>query len=566
MDFTQAIEVANKIYWVGSYLENDPFQCHAYLIENGNESILVDPGSMLGFESLIIKTRAIIALENIKYIILHHQDPDLCACVPAIEKLINRNDLQIVTHSRMTVLIKHYLITSRFYIIDHNDLKLVTNNGLSLDFITTPYCHSPGAFVSYQAENKILFSSDIFGGLEESWAFYATKDYFQQAKEFHASYMPGKDIFNNALRKIEQLDIDLITPQHGSIIQKKYIPQLIEDMKNLDCGLYIEDKYNDELLDVINQLKASKQALIKQEQFLQDVVDGSVDPIMVINIDYSISLMNESAKQLAHPEFIADLKHPKCYEVSHHRNQPCNGKNDPCPLKMVIEQKQAIRVTHNHPLANGESQYVELSAKPLLDDEGNVYAIVESAHDITFHLNNHKQLSEQKEIAEYKANHDHLTGLPTRTLLMDRLYQAVKQAERNSNKVAILFIDLDNFKPINDTLGHQAGDTVLQEIASRFQKILRQVDTIARIGGDEFVIIFNSLKQHQDVIEVVNKLIESIKKPITINIQTAKVTLSIGISIYPDDGLESEVLLQNADRAMYIAKAMGRDRYHFFNQ
>ncbi len=220
MDFTKAIEIANNIYWIGSYIEDDPFQCHAYLIENGNESILIDPGSMLEFESIIAKIRLVTDLQNIKYIILHHQDPDLCASVPAIEKLINRDDLYIVTHSRMTVLIKHYLIRSNFYVIDQQDLKLVTDNGFALQFITTPYCHSPGAFVTYEAKNKILFSSDIFGGFEESWEFYASEDYFKQARDFHASYMPSKDIFNYSLNKIEQLDINLITPQHGSIIKK----------------------------------------------------------------------------------------------------------------------------------------------------------------------------------------------------------------------------------------------------------------------------------------------------------------------------------------------------------
>ena len=573
MDYTQAIEIAPKTYWIGSYLENDPFQCHPYLIENGDESVLIDPGSMLEFESLIAKTRTVTELSNIKYIILHHQDPDLCAAVPEIEKLINRDDLLIVTHSRMTVLIKHYLTTSDYYEVDKNNLQLATKNGLNLKFLTTPYCHSPGAFVSYEPRSKTLFSGDIFGGLEESWEFYATEDYFDQAKAFHASYMPGKDIFNYTLRKIEQLDINLIAPQHGSIIKNKFIPQLIEDMKNLNCGLYIDSKYNDELLDVINQLEASKeelkqkeQALKQKEQFLQNVVNGTADPIMVINCDHTISLVNDAAACLINADFIADKDNPKCYEVSHHNNKPCEGENEPCPLKMVSEQKQTVRVTHNHFLQNGEKQFVELSAKPLLDENGEVYAIIETAHDITMHRRSHEQLSQQMRLADYKASHDDLTGLPTRELFFDRLQQSIKQARRHKNKVAVLFIDLDNFKPINDTMGHQAGDIVLQTIAFRFQKILRQVDTVARIGGDEFVVVFNSLKQQQDIIEVVDKLIHSVKEPMNIDGRKINITTSIGISIYPDDGVETEVLVQHADSAMYKAKALGRDTYHFFNQ
>ena len=267
-NFKDAIEIASSIYWVGMYLENDSFQCHPYFIKNGDESILIDPGSMLEFEETVRKVMSVADIKSIKYIVLHHQDPDLAAAVPAIEKLINRDDLQIVTHSRMSVLIKHYLVTSSYYEIDKHDNKLVTLSGFSLDFFTTPYCHSPGAFVSYEPKSKTLFSGDIFGGIEESWEFYADETYFDKAKQFHQEYMPSKDIFNYALKKIEALDINIIAPQHGSIIKKQYINGLIEDMKDLDCGLYIEDKYNRELLDTIEELQIKEKTIQERDRQL----------------------------------------------------------------------------------------------------------------------------------------------------------------------------------------------------------------------------------------------------------------------------------------------------------
>jgi flavorubredoxin len=265
---SEAIELAPNIYWVGMHLKDDPFQCHPYFIENGNESILIDPGSMLEFDETIRKVKSIADIKSIKYIILHHQDPDLAAAVPEIEKLIDRDDLLIVTHSRMTVLIKHYLVTSKYYEIDKHDNQLITSGGFQLDFYTTPYCHSPGAFVSYEPKSKILFSGDIFGGIEESWDFYADETYFEKAKQFHQEYMPSKDIFNYALGKIENLDITLIAPQHGSIIEKKYISKLIKDMKNLDCGLYIEEKYNRELIDTIKELQEKERTLKERDMLL----------------------------------------------------------------------------------------------------------------------------------------------------------------------------------------------------------------------------------------------------------------------------------------------------------
>ena len=265
LNTSEAILIAPNIYWVGMHLENDPFQCHPYLIKNKNESILIDPGSMIEFEETVRKIKTLMDIQDIKYIILHHQDPDLAAAVPEIEKLINRDDLLIVTHSRMSLLVKHYLIKSSYYEIDKEDHKLITTNGFRLDFLTTPYCHSPGAFVSYEPSSKTLFSGDIFGGIEHSWDFYADETYFLKAKLFHQEYMPSKDIFNYALGKIEKLDIELIAPQHGSIIKKKYINKLIEDMKNLDCGLYIEEKYNRELIDTIKELQQKEVALKERD-------------------------------------------------------------------------------------------------------------------------------------------------------------------------------------------------------------------------------------------------------------------------------------------------------------
>ena len=265
--YEEAIEIAPRIYWVGMYLRGDPFQCHPYLIENEDKSILIDPGSMLEFEETTKKIASITDFKNIKYIILHHQDPDLVAAVPEIEKLIGREDLQIVTHSRMTVLIKHYLVRSSYYEIDKEEYKLRSKE-LELQFLTTPYCHSPGAFVTYEPKTKTLFSGDIFGGIEESWEFYAKEDYFQKAKQFHQEYMPSKDIFNYALNKIDALDIDLIAPQHGSIIQKPFIKPLIEDMKQLDCGLYIDKKYNEELLDIIERLKEQERTIEERNRAL----------------------------------------------------------------------------------------------------------------------------------------------------------------------------------------------------------------------------------------------------------------------------------------------------------
>ena len=295
MDFTKAIEIADKLFWIGMYLENDPFQCHPYFIENGDASILVDPGSMLEFDAVVKKVNEISSMKNVKYIILHHQDPDLAASVPEMEKLIDREDLLVITHSRMIPLVKHYMITSDYYAIDKNDFKLVDGE-LELQFLTTPYCHSPGAFVSYEPKTKTLFSGDIFGGIEESWEFYAKDDYFYKAKQFHAEYMPSKDIFNYALAKIEKLDLNLIAPQHGSIIEKGRISNLISQMKNLECGLYIEEEYHDALINKIDELKRKDIALLESLSHFQILMDTMHEAVIVSNEKQEIIDLNAAAE------------------------------------------------------------------------------------------------------------------------------------------------------------------------------------------------------------------------------------------------------------------------------
>ncbi|MCS7204627.1 MAG: SpoIIE family protein phosphatase [Leptospiraceae bacterium] len=325
LDFTKAIEIAKNTYWIGKYLENDPFQCHPYLIVNNNESILIDPGSMLEIDAIIEKINSVSNIQNIKYIILHHQDPDLAAAVPYLETLIQRDDLVIITHSRMTFLVKHYGIKSQYYRIDHQNFE-IDINGYKLKFYTTPYCHSPGAFMTYDVQTKVLFSSDLFGGLEESWEFYAGDDYFKKIEGFHMAYMPSRDILNYSLRKIENLDIELIAPQHGSIITKDKIKPLIEKMKEMECGLYIEKKYSEDLTSTIlklNQLKKEFEVSLEEIKQLKRSQDGDyylatllIKPLIVnkINSDkFKIDFINIQKKSFLFKNKHNQLGGDLCY-------------------------------------------------------------------------------------------------------------------------------------------------------------------------------------------------------------------------------------------------------------
>jgi diguanylate cyclase (GGDEF)-like protein/PAS domain S-box-containing protein/hemerythrin-like metal-binding protein len=184
-------------------------------------------------------------------------------------------------------------------------------------------------------------------------------------------------------------------------------------------------------------------------------------------------------------------------------------------------------------------------------------------------IGTHADITERKEAElqiNFMAYHDRLTGLPNRSLFFDRLSHAISHARRNNNKVALLFADLDGFKPVNDLLGHDAGDIVLKVVAARLLACVRAIDTVARIGGDEFVVILGELETAGEAAQVASKLVEAIAPAITLpGGQTCRVGLSIDISIYPNHGTEMDTLLAAADAAMYQSKTGGKGQYTVFS-
>ncbi|MGH8675476.1 MAG: diguanylate cyclase domain-containing protein, partial [Burkholderiales bacterium] len=168
--------------------------------------------------------------------------------------------------------------------------------------------------------------------------------------------------------------------------------------------------------------------------------------------------------------------------------------------------------------------------------------------------------------AQHLADHDALTGLPNRRLLEDRLSQALAASQRNRKQTAVMFVDLDRFKNINDSLGHAAGDRVLKEVAERLVKQLRVVDTICRMGGDEFVVVLPEIKRAADAANVAAKILETVSQPFLVDERELHITPSVGISEFPDDGRDAESLIRNADAAMYHAKETGRANYQFFTE
>ena len=227
-------------------------------------------------------------------------------------------------------------------------------------------------------------------------------------------------------------------------------------------------------------------------------------------------------------------------------------------IRQAIDECKEIHVVFRNLRKNGELFWNELTIAPVQNSKGVVTHFIGVINDVTaskqrtFHL-------------EHEANHDALTGLANRNLFRDRLEQAIYSATRNKSLVALVFIDLDGFKAINDTEGHEAGDEVLCAISKRLKASVRENDTVARLGGDEFVLILANQPSLRFTLRMIERLRLSISKPILAGGKELSVGASIGISIFPHDGSSGSALLQAADAAMYHAKTVGRNNAQFFS-
>ena len=215
---------------------------------------------------------------------------------------------------------------------------------------------------------------------------------------------------------------------------------------------------------------------------------------------------------------------------------------------------------------DGSLTWLSVSSVPLKNKNGETSGVLGIYHDITTLKENELNLKLNSDALHYQAYHDVLTGLPNRLLFKDRLAQSISRGKLHPKKIAILFMDIDNFKDINDSLGHLYGDETLKIIAKRLKKLISESDTVSRFGGDEFVILIDDIHNNMHVIDIIQKIEKSMEEVIVLDESSVRISLSIGISIYPRDGVTSNELLKHSDIAMYRAKDAGRSRYEFYEK
>lgn len=307
----------------------------------------------------------------------------------------------------------------------------------------------------------------------------------------------------------------------------------------------------------IIQRKSVEAHLLFERARAEITLNSISDAVISTDMQGAVDYLNVAAEQMTGWLRI-DARGQPIDQVMHLIN------SDTCvvvdnPVELVLQQNQPMGMSAGTVLVrrDGSQVAIEDSAAPIVDRNGKTSGAVIVFHDVT----------EARSMAmrmAHLAQHDFLTQLPNRVLLSDRIAQAISLAERSGNAIALMFLDLDHFKCINDSLGHAAGDQLLQSVAKRISTCVRNSDTVSRNGGDEFVVLLAESRNMQDASVIAQKIITALSAPHTIDQHEVQVTCSIGISVYPVDAENAGALLKNADTAMYHAKEAGRNNYQFF--
>lgn len=312
-------------------------------------------------------------------------------------------------------------------------------------------------------------------------------------------------------------------------------------------------RFEQELLEARRRAELASAALAKSEAFLRSVFEATIEGIMVTDSGGTVISVN--------PAFSKITGYLEEEMIGQNARILKSGRHDAAFFHAMFQTLKVDKVWKGEVWSkrkDGSIFLEQLSISAICDQSDAVLQYVGLCSDIT-------ERWDKEQLIRQMALHDSLTGLPNRTLLMERLGQLFAKSRRESRQIALMFLDLDGFKNVNDTLGHSIGDEVLKTVATRLSGLLRNSDTVARLGGDEFVVLLDNPESSEVIARIGARVISVVNEPMHFDDTEAHVGTSIGIAVFKDSACSPEALLKKADEAMYAAKAAGKNVYRFAN-
>lgn len=306
------------------------------------------------------------------------------------------------------------------------------------------------------------------------------------------------------------------------------------------------------------QRKAVEEELFREKARAEISLNSISDAVLCTDVEGRINYLNVAGEKLTGWSREEALGHPASDVLS--IVNAVSRQPQRSPVELVLRSDEAMGLDANTILVrrDGSEIAIEDSASPIHDWNGHLAGVIIVFHDVT----DSRMMAAKM---AHMAQHDFLTGLPNRLLLSDRIAQAIKFATRHRTRLAVMFLDLDKFKEVNDSYGHAIGDALLRSVTQRLTNCVRQSDTVSRQGGDEFVILLTEVKLDSDITLAAEKILKALARPHYLPQRELFITCSMGISIFPADGDDAEALIKAADTAMYAAKGKGRDNFQFFD-
>lgn len=311
----------------------------------------------------------------------------------------------------------------------------------------------------------------------------------------------------------------------------------------------------------VDKFRIAEQALWASETYLNAILYHSPTLISVKDLDGNVVLASDYFKHLDDVDEMGYIG-KNVFDVYEKEIAQILWDSDRAATQSLEPVENELEFRHK----DGSVHTYWMVKFPLKDKQENVFGVCTICTDITERKQAEDALREQQSRLNYMAFHDSLTALPNRALFYDRINHSLARAKRSGNKLVLMLLDLDRFKYINDSLGHDAGDLLLKTLSGRLQDSVRDMDTVARLGGDEFVVLLEGIQDSDDITSVAQKLLSSIAMPINVVGHEISTSVSIGISVFPDDGDDTDTLLKNADIAMYKAKEAGKNNFKFYTE